>query len=349
MDVTRSRTQPNVFARRLFAPLAGRYDRLAEILSMGQNRRWRTAMVEHITGLPLTDSGWSRARRRVRAGTCEPGACSRPASAHVIGLDLSESMLRHRGRQHRRRGLAGPRRPRARARRTTAIPRCDLRRTDVHVPTALRRRPGGDTRRIGSRGQTRRTDRQPRVRSAHGTVVASRVVVLHADHPAHRRIGCTGGRAWFRRRTLPRPSISTPLPQLQRRLDGRRVARRRHRGSRNSFDEPRWWSGDVGPTRRMSEHDPTAAKLRPLPPAFYARPRFASSPAARDWWTMLHPPYTLWHLSYVVIGSCLVGPVDAGPLAHDSARVLPRGRHRRARARRAPWSAAGAPRSRLAR
>ena len=53
MDVTRSRTQPNVFARRLFAPLAGRYDRLAEILSMGQNRRWRTAMVDHITAAPL--------------------------------------------------------------------------------------------------------------------------------------------------------------------------------------------------------------------------------------------------------------------------------------------------------
>ncbi len=25
----------------------------------------------------------------------------------------------------------------------------------------------------------------------------------------------------------------------------------------------------------------------------------------RDWWTLLHPPYTAWHLSYVVIGACL--------------------------------------------
>ena len=25
----------------------------------------------------------------------------------------------------------------------------------------------------------------------------------------------------------------------------------------------------------------------------------------RDWWTVLHPPYTAWHLSYVVIGSVL--------------------------------------------
>jgi hypothetical protein len=36
-------------------------------------------------------------------------------------------------------------------------------------------------------------------------------------------------------------------------------------------------------------------------PAFYAvRPG-----PLRDWWTVLHPPYTGWHLSYVVIGACL--------------------------------------------
>jgi hypothetical protein len=50
-------------------------------------------------------------------------------------------------------------------------------------------------------------------------------------------------------------------------------------------------------------------------PAYYAQPRFLKSRASRDWWTMLHPPYTLWHLSYVVIGACLVGPVNAVRLA----------------------------------
>lgn len=61
----------------------------------------------------------------------------------------------------------------------------------------------------------------------------------------------------------------------------------------------------------MSDSNPPAEQLRPLPPAFYARPGFASRRAVRDWWTLLHPPYTLWHLSYVVVGSCLVDPVDA--------------------------------------
>jgi hypothetical protein len=64
----------------------------------------------------------------------------------------------------------------------------------------------------------------------------------------------------------------------------------------------------------MTKSDPPAEHVRPLAPAFYARPRFSSRPAVRDWWTLLHPPYTLWHLSYVVIGSCLVGPVDASRL-----------------------------------
>jgi len=64
----------------------------------------------------------------------------------------------------------------------------------------------------------------------------------------------------------------------------------------------------------MTDSEPTTERLRPLAPAFYARPGFLSAPAVRDWWTLLHPPYTLWHLSYVVIGSCLVGPVDASRL-----------------------------------
>ena len=39
----------------------------------------------------------------------------------------------------------------------------------------------------------------------------------------------------------------------------------------------------------------------PVRPAFYA----ARSGGWRDWWTLMHPPYTAWHLSYVVLGACL--------------------------------------------
>jgi hypothetical protein len=44
-------------------------------------------------------------------------------------------------------------------------------------------------------------------------------------------------------------------------------------------------------------------------PAFYARPRFLSSARSRDWWAILHPPYTAWHLATVVIGACLAPEV----------------------------------------
>lgn len=40
--------------------------------------------------------------------------------------------------------------------------------------------------------------------------------------------------------------------------------------------------------------------------AFYA----AGSGAFGDWWTLLHPPYTAWNLSYVVFGACLAPAVD---------------------------------------
>jgi len=45
-------------------------------------------------------------------------------------------------------------------------------------------------------------------------------------------------------------------------------------------------------------------------PAYYA----ASPGGWRDWWTLLHPPYTAWHLSYVVIGAALAPRVSLAPL-----------------------------------
>ena len=47
-----------------------------------------------------------------------------------------------------------------------------------------------------------------------------------------------------------------------------------------------------------------------LRPAFYALP----SGAWRDYLTLLHPPYTLWHLSYVVLGAAAAPDLDLGLL-----------------------------------
>ena len=56
-----------------------------------------------------------------------------------------------------------------------------------------------------------------------------------------------------------------------------------------------------------AREDPAQGSARP---AFYA----ARPGRLRDWWTLLHPPYTAWHLSYVVIGATLAPRVTLVPL-----------------------------------
>jgi hypothetical protein len=46
--------------------------------------------------------------------------------------------------------------------------------------------------------------------------------------------------------------------------------------------------------------------VEPAAPAFYAR----QGNAPWDWWTLLHPPYTVWHLSYVVLGAAIAPTRD---------------------------------------
>ena len=45
-------------------------------------------------------------------------------------------------------------------------------------------------------------------------------------------------------------------------------------------------------------------------PAFYA----LAPGGWRDYWTLLHPPYTAWHLSYVAIGAAVSPRFDGGKL-----------------------------------
>jgi len=80
---------PNRFAQRLFAPLPRRYERLAELLSLGQNSRWRRAMVDHI--VPDRPD-------LVLDVACGPAGVAlqlaERTSADVIGIDLTFEMLR---------------------------------------------------------------------------------------------------------------------------------------------------------------------------------------------------------------------------------------------------------------
>ncbi|HEY2301179.1 MAG TPA: class I SAM-dependent methyltransferase [Acidimicrobiales bacterium] len=109
LQVIESRQQPNRFARQLFADLPDRYDRLAELLSMGQNGRWRRAMVDAIVAADPTSV--------LDVATGPAGVALQIAdrtTAEVTGLDLTEQMLRRglanvkrRGAQNRIRLLVG--------------------------------------------------------------------------------------------------------------------------------------------------------------------------------------------------------------------------------------------------
>jgi demethylmenaquinone methyltransferase/2-methoxy-6-polyprenyl-1,4-benzoquinol methylase len=89
MRVAESRRQPNQFARRLFSGLPGRYDRLAEVLSLGQNGRWRKAMIDPVAA--------SEPASVLDVATGPAGVALQLAArtgARVTGIDLSHEMLR---------------------------------------------------------------------------------------------------------------------------------------------------------------------------------------------------------------------------------------------------------------
>jgi len=97
----------NSFAQDLFTPLPARYDRLAEILSFGQNGRWRRAMVDRILRPP---AGTAPVGTVLDVASGTAGVAIQLASrsgARVVGVDLTEQMLRRGGANVSGAGLAG--------------------------------------------------------------------------------------------------------------------------------------------------------------------------------------------------------------------------------------------------
>jgi len=89
----------NAFARDLFSGLPARYDLLAEVLSFGQNRRWRRMLVERAAG------GAPGRVLDVATGTASVAmSLAKQSAASIVGLDLSEAMI---GRGRTKVGQAG--------------------------------------------------------------------------------------------------------------------------------------------------------------------------------------------------------------------------------------------------
>src|SRR5258708_28915641 len=92
----------NAFPIELFSGLPPRYDALAEILSFGQNARWRHELVSHLSV--------HRPPSILDVATGTGGvaiALAAATEARITGVDISDAML-ERGRQRvDRAGLAG--------------------------------------------------------------------------------------------------------------------------------------------------------------------------------------------------------------------------------------------------
>jgi len=73
-------------------------------------------------------------------------------------------------------------------------------------------------------------------------------------------------------------------------------------------DETSVWAETADSLRPQEAAEAACVEAPPVVsrPSFYA----ARRGGWRDWWTLLHPPYTAWHLSYVVVGAMLAPKVN---------------------------------------
>jgi demethylmenaquinone methyltransferase/2-methoxy-6-polyprenyl-1,4-benzoquinol methylase len=90
----------NEHAKRLFAPIAGSYDRYASLLSFGQDPRWRRFLVARVTpGSRVLDVATGTAAVAIQL--------ARAGAREVVGVDQSREMLEAGRARVEAAGLAG--------------------------------------------------------------------------------------------------------------------------------------------------------------------------------------------------------------------------------------------------
>jgi ubiquinone/menaquinone biosynthesis methyltransferase len=276
-------SERNEHARSLFEGIADNYDRPAELLSLGQYHRWRRRAVER---LPIEHGSV------VLDVACGTGLVARELARHrrarVVGLDLTLAMLRHAGGP----GMSFV------VGRAEQLPFPDaafdglvftylLRYVDDPAATLAELvrvlRPGGAMASVEF-GVPRR-----------GPLRA--VWSLHARHLVP--VLSTA----FDERLVGRGEVPGSKHRcLQRALASirarRALARRGHASRRYAPNDAGRGGGHNRHQGGVVTEPPENNETDHAPPAFYA----PGSGRWRDYVTLLHPPYTLWHLSYVCIG-----------------------------------------------
>ena len=284
---------PAADAKRIFTGIGASYDRVATILSLGQDPRWRRALVDAIDARP-TDRVLDVA---TGTGMVAQALHDRYGCA-VVGLDQSADMLR----VARTRDGVFEEVVEGRAER---LPFPDA--TFDHLTFTYLLRYVDDPA-ATMRELARVVKPGGRVAMVEFGVPAG---VWHPVWWLYTRVGLPlAGRGvsakWSAVGAFLGPSIDRfyaqhPLAAVERYW--------REAG----LDEVRTRRMSLGGGVVMSATklepppapDPPLLARAPMPaslaPAFYA----ARGGGWRDYWTLLHPPYTAWHLSYVLLGAAL--------------------------------------------
>ena len=279
--------------RRIFTGIAASYDRVATILSLGQDPRWRRALVDEVAARPAdrvldvaTGTGMVAQTLRDRYG------CA------VVGLDQSPDMLR----------LA----------RTRVAVYEDI------VEGRAEKLPFPDA----SFDHLTFTYLLRYVEDPAATMLELSRVVKPGGRVAMVEFGLPGG-LW---RPLWWLYTHVGLPVAGRLFSAKWSAvgaflgpsiERFYAHHPLSAIEQYWREAGLGDvrTRRMSlgggvvvsatRVDLTSEPVRSPTPAAMAPAFYATTGGGwRDYWTLLHPPYTVWHLSYVLLGAALAPSPD---------------------------------------
>lgn len=282
---------------RIFTGIAASYDRVASVLSLGQDPRWRRALVDAIDARP-TDRLLDVA---TGTGMVAQALHDRYGCA-VVGLDQSEDMLRvARTREAVYDTIVEG--------RAEHLPFADA--TFDHLtftyllryvddPAATMRelvrvvKPGGRIAMVEF-GLPRGIWRPPWwLYTRIGLPVAGRLV--------SKKWSAVGA---FLGPSIERFYARNPLPALEAYWRDAGLSDLRTRRMSVGGGVVMWATKPDAPLATASR---TGASTPPalLAPAFYA----ARGHGWRDYWTLLHPPYTIWHLSYVLLGAALAPAPD---------------------------------------